>query len=317
MGFTYLLNIVLFSTLIFLPVFAERINFGGTRTYPPDVTLESSLPQYPKQQRYGDCHIQAAIVAVEAACFRKTNQKFSLSDAYFFYRHLRTEITNFGNASFLTDLKDGQFSQNDAGDYQITLDRIKNDNAMLGSEYNMIHFGDAIKGPLKTRAKYWQLRNSKKEPNEAEFETKMRAELATSLDESLQKVAHGKLVAENRGYGGYVHLVNKVANHPLQACEFSKLKTVDFTMTAERAVALITNAIPFICQTSIEGQGGEHVVLFAGYTYAPGYRENLSFKVRDSRLHYLLDSGWAPYCARATVVYNPTEEAVVLKSISL
>tara|TARA_B110001454_G_scaffold181094_1_gene174974 strand:- start:25783 stop:26718 length:936 start_codon:yes stop_codon:yes gene_type:complete len=292
----------------------NRIHFSTGRTYPPSVTLETSLPTPAKVQQYGECHILAAVTAAEAACFRHTRKKFSLSSAFQFYRHIRAQLENPNSRSFLTRFNDGQFSQNDAGIFETTLERIQNDNVMLESEYTMTQFNQAATTALKIRNQYWDLYFSKNNPNQFEFENKMRKQLTADLDESVKSV--NPLVI-SKDETGWTQIVSKIARHPLQACEFPKLNIMHFKVTPERAVALINNGIPFICQTKLGGTRGQHVVLYAGYKLSPSHHENLTFNVRDSRLSRLVDTGWAPYCVRAVVVFNPEERNTVLKSINL
>lgn len=294
------IGVGLFVFTFTVSVFAiDRVNFSTGRSYPNNVTLEMSLVNPAKVQYFGECHIHASIVAAEAACFRHTRQKFSLSPAYFFNRHLRTETDDLNNQPFLTMFRDGQFSQNDAGFYETTLKRIQTGNVMLETDYTMANLNNATSDAQKVRKQYWKLFFAKKHPNETEYENKMRSELAIRLDQSVEKAA------------------GKVTGQPAQACEFEKLQFMNFNVTPERAVALITSGIPFICQAKLGGTSGQHVVLFAGYQYAPGYSDNLSFKVRDSRLSRLLDTGWAANCLQATVVFYPNERRTVLKSINL
>jgi hypothetical protein len=129
LGFLLFLFNLSFST-------AQALNFGP-REYPEQVQLKAALPTRPAIQKYGACHVYAAVVAAQATCYRKTQKVLPLSVGYLFYRHLRTEATSSGNDYFLSNLHDSLFSNNDAGDYAITLNRIQNNSVTLDDEYSM------------------------------------------------------------------------------------------------------------------------------------------------------------------------------------
>lgn len=303
---------LILSLFFIFSAHGQRIHFENGHSYPAAVGLTASEKWGNGQQTYGECHVQAAVSAAKAACYRRTGRVFDISTGYLFYRHIRTELANWNNEYFLSTLYPELFSQNDAGIFEITLSRIKNGSVMLNSEYSMRDFTKAVASPLKVRSQFWHLKETGRNPNTKEFERQLRSELTTALDQSLiQKNPKLMIQAEH----GFNHIIFNQPSHPLNACGFSDLQMTEFALTPERAVALINNAIPFICQTSISGSGGQHVVLFAGYRYSKGYAENLSFTVIDSRLTRL-DTGWAPYCHRAVVLYYPSEATIVQQSIN-
>lgn len=305
----------------------ERI-FFGSRSYPYQVNLGRSLPPKPSVQPYGNCHVEAAAVAAEAACYRLTGKYFSLSKSYLFQRHIVESLAISGNEWFLSSNGRGDFSEYDAGIPQKTMERIQNGSVLLESEYTWNDFDEAVKAGLAIRKQYWNSQDTRNpwmrflfspkiQPMDSHAaEKQMREALLNGMNQKLKEKVKGNLRVATIGLS---HIIFDQPKHPLNQCRFSQLIQKTFTVTPERAVALITNGIPFACVGSVSDDPNLplHAMLYAGYTFSKGYPSNLSFYVRDSRLSHQFDTGWNAACHHASVVYYPHEGPIVEYSIGL
>ncbi len=284
----------------------DRISFDMKRSYPASVVLTPQLPTSVHNELYGTCHIQAAVSAFNAACWRRTGVLFQTSVAYLFYRHYSDVLSGYGVLDlFLTDLKQGQFTENDAGDFAMSLDRIKSGSLMLESDFSMKNMTSAFQKALQVRAEFWSKAAVDRVGIQSQYEEKMKSILRIDLDISLRQAAGPRAT---KAQNGWEFKLASNPQYPLMACHTEELRVLVLTLNAERMVRLLNAGFPILCQfrqTPTNPKSGSHVTLISGYSYQS---KTFQFLHRDSLLPNLLAQKSAVDCYRASVVYNLYEE---------
>ncbi len=292
----------------------ERFSFGGERTYPTSVVLSSQLPRQVQNDIYGTCHIQVASWAFNSACWRRTGVLFQSSVAYLFYRHYSDVLSGQGVLdSFLVDHNQGQFTENDAGDYALSIERIKSGSLLLESDFNMKIMTQAFQNAKVFRTNYLKLNPSDRIKVATQYEEKMKSILSFDMDQLFRTNIRGRI---SKAKSGFEFLMRENPTHPLNSCRTEELQILNLNLTPERAVRLINGGFPIICQfysVAMKPQSGSHVTLIAGYTY---HTNNLQFFHRDSTNAKLLSPMRGVDCYRASVVFNLSEQENLQKALN-
>jgi hypothetical protein len=302
---------------LFITIQAHALFFPSGRKYPDPVELSEQMLPTPPKQKFGSCHIHAAVEAAEGACYRKTHEHFDISTGYQFYRHNRELIENPKSYPFVSPPPEGTFSNNDGGFYEDTIDRIRSGNVMLSSQFSMKDFSRAVAPEVQIQKSFARLTKAQRKIELERFEQTMRLRLSEDLDLEVLASKSGNLIVTP---SGYEYQLKNNPDNPLSRCDFDSLKRIDFEMTAERAVALIANGIPFLCKFFTDPDNkneGQHIVLFVGYEFDQNSEYNVSFSTPDHDSKSKLDKGWSPECTQASVVYNAEESELVEQLIKL
>ena len=192
------------------------------------------------------------------------------------------------------------FSNNDAGHYSTTLDRVQRGDVRVDAEYSMKDLDDALVQSIETRAKFWTLPAAEQDSQRDFFEKRMRSELAADLDQSFLTKTSGALNAD------------------VAACSPSTLRTKYVTLTPERIVRLINAAFPVICQFhDSPPSSSSHVYLLIGYRENSAFPDKLELMARDSGSPDLVRYGRSLNCYQAAVFYGDEEQARLDEALSI
>lgn len=270
----------------------------GERSYPLGVTLDRQVSA--RIQKYGACHIFAATAAVEAACYRRTAKVLPISEGYMFGQHLRAEIEIPKSYPFLTIDFTSLFSNNDAGHYSSTLNRVRRGDVRLDSEYSMKDLAETLVRSIKTRAEFWKFPSAEQDSQREFYEARMRSELAADLDQSFLRKTSGALTAD------------------VVACSPSTLRTKYVTLTPERIVRLINAAFPVICQFHDSPPStSSHVYVLIGYRENNAFPDKLELMARDSGSPDVVRYGRNLNCYESAVFYGDEEQARLDDALSI
>lgn len=276
----------------------RRMGFGE-RTYPLGVTLESQVSV--KMQKYGACHVFAAVSSAQAACFRRTSKILPISEGYLFARHLRAEVENPKAYSFLTIDFASLFSNNDAGYYGTTLSRIEQGDVRLDSEFSMIDMGPVLNRSTATRTEFWKLPPVRQATYRDAYETRMRTELRQDIDTEINS-----------------RLFSRPTDPSVAACAPQTLRHRSVLLTPEKLVRLINAAFPVICQFHDSPPStSSHVDVVIGYRENSLYPDKLELMTRNSNSPDLVEFGQKLNCYDAAVVYGKEEEARLEEALSI
>ena len=276
---------------------SRRMAFGE-RTYPRGVTLERQVSA--RVQKYGACHVFAAVASVQAACFRRTMQVLPISEGYFFARHLRSETENQKAAPFLQIDFESLFSNNDAGHFSTTLARVQQGDVRLDSEYLMSDLDQNLRRSIAIRDEFWKLPVVERSIRRREYETRMQGELRDDIDHELAARFHSKPLEP-----------------AVMKCSTHTLATRYVTLTPERVVRLINAAFPVICQFHDSPPStSSHVYVLIGYRENSLFPENLELLARDSGSPDVVRFGRELNCYEAAVVYGPEEQLRLDEALS-
>ncbi len=277
---------------------ARRMAFGD-RTYPLGVTLERQVSA--RVQKYGACHVFAAVAAVHAACFRRTMEALPISEGYLFARHLRGEIENPKAESFLQIDFETLFSNNDAGHFSTTLERVRHGDVRLDHEYAMSDLDRNLRLAVAIREEFWNLRPKKLSIQRREYEERMRDRLRYDIDSEMA-----------------ARFSSKPLEPAVMRCATHTLETRYVTLTPERAVRLINAAFPIICQFHDSPPStSSHVYLLIGYRENGDFPGNLELLARDSRSPDVVRFGRELNCYQSAVVYGPEEQLRLDEALSI
>ncbi len=299
--------------LIFISLLATfahaEIKFPSGDSYPDSMDLKNQFNEVSEKQSFGACHIYAAVGAIETACSRHTGKKIKLSEAYEFYRHSRIQLDNPNSYKFIIDTKDGQFSSNDAGAYEVTLSRIINEGTMNSSQFSMGDIKDALVQANRIRNTYSSLSPEQRKKLINEFEEQVRKALKQSYDKKFLELATNDYDKTEHGYK--LKLQN---DNPASQCDFQEMRYKGIRSTPESMVAFLAKGFPVICQYYFDEkkpERGQHVVIYGGYAKRPDLKDGIGFMIRNSNYKITLDTGYNYSCKYSTIVYHKSEEAVV------
>ncbi len=263
------------------------------------------------QQESGSCHIYAATSLIESFCAQVTGKKIDLSEAYFFYRHLRQSLENSGIAILSSGNVLGKVQ---GGQSVETLKRFKNGSVCTKDEFGLDENGviSAVKSlqayavvtTKKLKADYERdnaqaIANCKSpETIESElnairldYSRKFNTRLCTRMDNQVKcKIPAANLNPKHNGVGAVVKTNNPFLKQCMKAVDRIY---IDQDPSASRMAELLDRGYPFVCRGSFvaapgSGYEDEKMDLEVGHAFIVyGYKKNktshqVEFLVRDS-----------------------------------
>ncbi len=267
----------------------QRLSFASGRSYPIGVSLAAQFSV--RTQLYGSCHVYAAVAATQAACFRRTSKVLELSEGYLFGLHLRAAAENPASYPFLTINFASLFSENNAGAYSATFERIQRGQLRLDSEYSMNDLTSDLAASENIRDEYWKLAALRPGTDRHSYESQMRSQIIRDVGRGLESK------------------VGKRNLHPdVAACDSQRLRIRHIQPTPERIVRLINAGFPVICQFRVAPpSSSSHVYVLAGYRANSSLKDGIELLARDSLSVRLLEPGLGLNCYAASVIYGQHE----------
>jgi hypothetical protein len=299
--------VAVFAVAVFLrplPALAElgpdgRATFGSARTYPPAVTLAAQFSV--RSQKYGSCHVFAAVAATQAACYRRTSAVLPISEGYLFALHLRAAAVNPTSEPFLAMRFASLFSENNAGAYVRTFERIQDGQVRLDREYAMSDLDRDLARAEATRAEFLKLKGEIQNEARDSFETRMRSEITADIDGTVA-----------------VRIGVRPVEPEVAKCQPQTLRIRNIQPTSERIVRLINSGFPVICQFhDSPPSSSSHVYVLAGYRHNNGFKDDLELFARNSLSAQVLEYGRPLNCYAASVIYAPEETASLDAALSI
>lgn len=185
------------------------------------------------------------------------------------------------------------FSQNNAGAYGRTFERIQHGAVRLDREYSMSDLDKNLAQPTATRSEFLKLSPQDQALVREAYETRMRNEIALNIDETLKQ---------------------RVGQRPVEPeiamCQPQTLRIRNIQPTSERVVRLINAGFPVICQFHDSPPStSSHVYVLAGYRFNKNFADGLELLARNSLSNQLLEYERPLDCYAASVIYAPEETA--------
>ncbi len=304
----------------------KKFQYAETKRFPADVRLTPQFNPRKICQSGGTCHIHTAVNLLEAACYRATGKRLDLSEAYYYYRHIRPQLEK----GYAIDKKVEPYlaTHKDGGRVERTVERFRNGSVCLENDFkcttadfvnwtrlNGEHFTEFLELKVESDGEqaYLKALPGFKKISEKIVKVRSSSKLRATYPGDFQRemdVMAGRALNQPSMYESKEGYVKKSENPAVKACIAAGINYKAVPYSEEKMISLLARGIPVGCSGFVGYEGDEkpvdysarHVFTINGYRYDEETNQ-MRFAHRDSNDLPLRKMD----CEELVVVYTDAE----------